>query len=216
MNRKAVFAGAIAVLVLVFGGAVATYRHVQATEAAQAAVRNQTYLVRDGGPELGPRSARVHIVEFMDPACSTCREFSPLVKAMLKAHPGDIRLSIRHVAFHPGSEEAVRAMEAARLQDKYWETTSALFAAQDRWVINHRAVSQQIWAVLATVGLDLDRLRRDMESPEVGRRIAQDALDARILNVTQTPEFFVNGKPLPSFGYEQLNDLVRAALADAS
>jgi len=30
-----------------------------------------------------------------------------------------------------------------------------------------------------------------------------------------TPEFFVNGKPLPSFGYEQLRNLVNDALAAA-
>jgi hypothetical protein len=31
--------------------------------------------------------------------------------------------------------------------------------------------------------------------------------------VTQTPEYFVNGRPLPSFGFEQLKKLVDEALA---
>jgi protein-disulfide isomerase len=30
--------------------------------------------------------------------------------------------------------------------------------------------------------------------------------------VSKTPDFFVNGKPLPSFGFEQLKALVDAAL----
>jgi hypothetical protein len=34
-------------------------------------------------------------------------------------------------------------------------------------------------------------------------------------SVTMTLEFFVNGKPLPSFGYEQLRKLVDEALAAA-
>jgi hypothetical protein len=31
-----------------------------------------------------------------------------------------------------------------------------------------------------------------------------------------TPEYFVNGKPMPSFGWEQLQALVNEALANAS
>jgi len=50
---------------------------------------------------------------------------------------------------------------------------------------------------------------------QAARAIAQDLDDARILNVTKTPEFFVNGRPLPSFGYDQLKELVDKALASA-
>jgi protein-disulfide isomerase len=58
-------------------------------------------------------------------------------------------------------------------------------------------------------------LQRDMNAPEIARLIAQDLEDARSLNVSKTPEFFVNGKPLPSFGFEQLKALVDDALASA-
>ena len=37
----------------------------------------------------------------------------------------------------------------------------------------------------------MDRLRADMMAPEVARVIAQDGADARTLNVTKTPEYFV-------------------------
>ena len=37
----------------------------------------------------------------------------------------------------------------------------------------------------------------------------------RCLNVTKTPEFFVYGRPMPSFGYDQLKGLVDEALASA-
>ena len=45
--------------------------------------------------------------------------------------------------------------------------------------------------------------------------IAQDVADGRTLNVTKTPEFFVNGKPLPAFGYDELKKQVEDALNDA-
>lgn len=54
----------------------------------------------------------------------------------------------------------------------------------------------------------------DITAPEIEKLIAQDLEDARALNVTKTPEFFVNGKPLPRFGFEQLSDLVAQELAN--
>jgi protein-disulfide isomerase len=53
----------------------------------------------------------------------------------------------------------------------------------------------------------------DLTAPEIASVIAQDLEDARTLNVTKTPEYFVNGRPLPSFGFEQLKKLVDDALA---
>lgn len=54
-----------------------------------------------------------------------------------------------------------------------------------------------------------------MYAPDIAQIVQQDIADAKALNVTQTPEFFVNGKPMPSFGYEQLTALVNNALASA-
>lgn len=62
----------------------------------------------------------------------------------------------------------------------------------------------------------MQRLTEDMNLPEIARLIEQDLADARTLNVTRTPEFFVNGEPLPSFGHEQLQKLVEDALVGAS
>lgn len=39
--------------------------------------------------------------------------------------------------------------------------------------------------------------------------------DARALGVTKTPGFFVNGRPLPRFGLEELQTLVKEELRGA-
>ena len=114
-----------------------------------------------------------------------------------------------------GSELAVRILEAARAQDKYWETLEALLANQERWVVHHAVQPDQVWPALAAAGLDLDRVRADMHGEAISRRIAQDAADARALKVTKTPEYFVNGRPLPSFGWDPLVGLVREELRAA-
>jgi hypothetical protein len=58
-----------------------------------------------------------------------------------------------------------------------------------------------------------------LPSPRRGgrSRIALARLaDAKTLNVTQTPEYFINGHPMPSFGCEQLHTLVEEELAATS
>lgn len=170
-------------------------------------------LQRPHAPTVGNPEARVNIVEFLDPACGTCREFYPLVKGLIGDNPGKIKLSIRMVAFHPNSDIAVKALEAAKQQGKFWLVLDRLLASQPRWVTNHRVDPDAVWAQLQAIDLDVGRLKADMESPEVARNIALDAQDSKILKVTATPEYFVNGRGMPDFGYDQLRQLVREEIA---
>jgi protein-disulfide isomerase len=66
----------------------------------------------------------------------------------------------------------------------------------------------QVLAVLGKLGLDMPRLQADMAAPAIGQLIAQDLADAKALKVTQTPEYFVNGKRLEQFGEQQLRALI--------
>jgi protein-disulfide isomerase len=215
MKQKNLFIVVLAVLILVFAGGAFFYKKQQADQAAQLAAQNIAALVRADAPSFGNPNAPVHIVEFFDPACGTCREFYPLVKAMMKANPDKIRLSMRYAPFHPGSEAVVKVLEASRKQGKFEATLEALFASQDTWVQNHQANVQLIGPVLGTLGMDLEKLQIDATAPEVANMIARDMQDAKTMNVTMTPEYFVNGKPLPQFGFEELKSLVDQALANA-
>jgi protein-disulfide isomerase len=54
-----------------------------------------------------------------------------------------------------------------------------------------------------------------MNAADIAARIAKDTADARVLNVTKTPEYFVNGRPMPRFGLEELQRLVKEELRSA-
>jgi protein-disulfide isomerase len=161
---------------------------------------------------LGPANAPVVIVEFFDPACETCAAFYPMVKQLMAENPTSIRLVLRYAPFHPGSDMVVAALEAARRQDKYWPALEALLASQAGWAPNHTSQMGLAWQYLGDLGLDFAQMRQDMLAPEIAQIISQDLADARALNVTKTPEYFVNGRPLPSFGWAQLKALVDEAL----
>ena len=176
----------------------------------------QAALASKHAPMLGDPSASVHIVEFLDPACGTCALFFPMVKEWLNEAPDKLRLSVRHVAFHSGADYAVRVLEASRNQGKYWETLEALLMSQRQWVSNHVVQPDRVLPAITAVGLNTDQLLAEMNSAEITSRIEQDKNDAIALKVSATPEYFVNGRPLPSFGQQQLLDLVREELQKAN
>jgi protein-disulfide isomerase len=215
MKRRTLFVGSAVVLLIAFVVSTLIYNTERVEEASNTVTSNAAALVRFHSPALGPSDAKVHIVEFLDPACETCAAFYPFVKKMMAANPDRIRLSIRYAPFHKGSDEVVKALEAARKQGKYWEALEALLASQAHWTQNHVAQVALVWQPLARAGVNVEQAKNDMQAPEIARAIAQDVEDGKTLNVNKTPEFFVNGRPLPSFGYEQLRNLVQEEFARA-
>jgi protein-disulfide isomerase len=216
MKQKTIFITALVLLAIVFAGGAQLYQSQKAQEAVVTAGKNKELLARLHSPSLGRADAPVQIVEFLDPACETCAAFYPLVKQMMAANRENIRLTVRYAPFHQGSDEVVKALEASRKQGKYWQALESLLASQPSWVQHHQARAELIWPSLARAGLDIEQLKIDMQSPDIARAIAQDVADARTLNVTKTPEYFVNGRPLPSFGFEQLRTLVDEELVATS
>lgn len=202
----------IAVIVFASMAAILLYESDDSQSSQSEAAAWQAALVSEQSPSIGNPNAKVRIVEFLDPACGTCAMFYPMVKSWMAQVPGDIHLSVRHLAFHDGSEQAVKILEASRKQDKYWETLEVLLKSQSYWVQNHVVQADKILPAIKGVGLDIEQLQTDMNAPEVLQRIEKDKQDSVTLKVTATPEYFVNGRPLPSFGQQQLADLIREEL----
>jgi protein-disulfide isomerase len=213
-QKHVVIFSAILLVIAIVAGAI--YHQSQNSKAAAEAYQHdRTTFVRDYSPSTGSPTAKVEIVEFFDPACDTCKAFYPMVKKLMDDHPGKIRLYERYAPFHHGSDSVVKILAAAHMQGKFWQTLEAVFAAQSDWAPHHRPQPDLVWNYIGGVGLDMDRLRQDMNSPVMDKIVQQDLGDAQKLNVTATPEFFVDGKPLPSWGWEQLKSLVESELSAA-
>jgi protein-disulfide isomerase len=104
VKRRNLFVGSVLVLFLAFAAAAMLYHSEHANSGQLAAAKNHPALASTHSPNFGHADAKVHIVEFLDPACETCAAFFPHVKALMSAHPGKVRLSLRHVPFHRGSD----------------------------------------------------------------------------------------------------------------
>ena len=206
MSRRIVVI-AISVLAVV-GFAVAAFFYDRASTVPQATapVPENSALERFNSPSFGPANAPVTIVEFFDPSCESCRAFYPIVKKMMSQHPTDVRLVLRYVKLHKGSEEAIRLLEAARKQGVFAPVLEAVLEAQPQW--HDDAQASAAWDAAAQAGLDVAKAREEMASPEITATIERDAADAKTVGVRGTPTFFVNGKPLTNFGAQQLYDLI--------
>ena len=213
-SRRALVIGVLVAVLAIIGAGYLFLGKSTAPAAPDDAARAAA-LASTQSPALGDANAPVHIVEFLDPACETCAAFFPLVKQVMAQNPGEIRLSVRHVALHEGSEYVVRLLEASREQDKYWQTLETLLATQSQWTEHHKVYPDRALQAVSNLGLDLERLMVDMDSAVVIERAQRDRTDAMTLKVTATPEYFVNGRQMTSFGEQQLMTLIGEELLKA-
>ncbi|SFB75462.1 Protein-disulfide isomerase [Polaromonas sp. OV174] len=215
MNKKILVLVVGALVVLGFSLGIYVYQDKQAQTLSRLAQESNSVFNRPHAPVYGSPTAKVRIVEFFDPACETCRAFYPLVKKLVDERPGQVQLLVRQLPLHHGSDQASRILEAARLQGLFWPVTEAVLRAQPLWASHDRPQPELIWSIVENTGLNIRKAKDDVATPQVQASLDQDMADAKTLNVTLTPGFFVNGKPLSNFGHAQLKALVDAEIESA-
>lgn len=179
----------------------------------QLDAKQQAALIRPHSTTLGKPDAKVTMVEFFDPACSTCGRYYPIVKRIHEENP-DVRLVLRYAPFHKGSDTVVRLLEAAKLQGKFWPVLELLLAKMDEWKGEKNALPNldKVYAFAASAGLDIAKAKVDMETPEIVQAVQQDQRDVDVLGIGRTPTFIVNNKILDKLTEENLHTLVKESM----
>ncbi|HCE22061.1 MAG TPA: disulfide bond formation protein DsbA, partial [Hyphomonas sp.] len=140
--------------------------------------------------------------------------FYPVVEDILTDYPDDVRVVLRYAAFHgEASEQAIKVLEAARMQDVFVPVLEALLEAQPEWAAHGSAPQANILEIAGGAGLDVEAASSQIMSPSTVGLMNQDRTDIETIGVSQTPTFFVNGRPLTEFGTEQLRALVDEEVA---
>ena len=149
-----------------------------------------------------------HLNVMSPPLTLTKGEVDELVDALL-AEDGNIRLVLREwPILSEGSAIAARAALAARKQNKYAELHNALMGARAK------LDEQSVLRIAGEVGLDVEQLKVDMQSPEVEEHIATSLRLAEALGFNGTPSFVVGDQLIPGFVEKaQLAEVVAAARA---
>ena len=216
MNRRTLLLGASALGLAAFAGGayMLNQRRTAEAEAAAAATpaADAALLIRDHSPSFGPADAPVTLVEFFDPSCEACRAFHPTVMEIKKQFPTQVRVVLRYTVFHQGSDEAVRILEVARMQDKFEQVLDALLEKQPTWALHDGPQMDVAWRVAGAVGLDLKKAESDRLFPGITGVLNQDMADVEAVGIRQTPTFFLDGKRLENVSPESLIAEVKAAV----
>jgi protein-disulfide isomerase len=185
----------------------------QAAAAQAAAIAELRPLLENDpdAPVLGNPEGDVTVVEFFDYNCPYCKEAAADLRALLAGDPG-IRMVMREFPIlGEGSVVAAKAALAARAQGLYEPLHWALMA--------HRGRKDEaaVMRIAAEVGLDLDRLRADMESAEVAEHLRTSRELAEAAGFNGTPAFVIGGEGVPGrIPLTEMQALVATARAAGS
>ncbi len=140
-------------------------------------------------PVKGPENAKITIIEFSDFQCPFCTKGTTTMNDLMKANPNDVKVVFKHLPlpFHPEAMPSAKASYAAQQQGKFWEMHDALFA-------NQSSLGAELYEATAKkLGLDMDKFKKDMESPAAEAAVKADMAVAEKNGIQGTPGFFVNG-----------------------
>jgi len=142
-----------------------------------------------GNPAIGPKDAKVTIIEISDFQCPFCSRAKATMDEVHKNYPNDVKIVFVHqpLGFHPHARPAAIASMAAHRQGKFWEMYDKLFSGQKELGDD----SYRKWA--KDIGLDLTKFEADLKDPAVAAVVDRDQAVANALGVNGTPGFFVNG-----------------------
>jgi protein-disulfide isomerase len=136
-------------------------------------------------PSVGPKDAKVTVVEFFDYRCPHCKEAAPDFLALIKAHP-DVRFVFKELPiFGPQSQAAAAAAIASYQQGKYLDVYRDLMA-------DHAVDAESVEQILAKNGLEPKHTLALAGDAKIASQIADISRLATSLGVQGTPGFLVN------------------------
>lgn len=143
-----------------------------------------------GAPIYGNKDAAITMTEFAEFKCPMCGTVNPILKKLVDESHGTVRLCFKHypILSHEGTVLAAKSGVAAQRQGKFWEMAELLYLNMDKNEEN------QILALASTLGLDIDRLLKDMNDPEVEKIVRSDKVEGVKSKVNATPTLFINGR----------------------
>lgn len=163
---------------------------------------NKVYEVNaDDDPFIGPKDAKVTLIEFSDFECPFCKRAVPVVKELAQTYNNQIKIVFRDfpLDFHENAKTAAEAAECADDQGKFWPYHDKLFENQEKLDID----SLKLYA--KELGLNTSEFNKCLDSKKHEAEVEKDIQDGQSADVSGTPTSFINGhkivgvKPLSEF-----------------
>ena len=171
-----------------------------------------------GDHVYGNKDSKVVVIEYGDFQCPGCGNFHTNFEPLMEEYKDDMTFVFRNfplTSIHPNARAAAAAVEAAGLQDKYWEMWNLVFENQNAW--SSSAASERdarFRSYAQELKLDMTKYEDAIASDKVSQKINFDQSLGKDNGVTGTPSLFVNGKEIPTEEYNS-TETIRATLDKA-
>jgi len=163
-------------------------REAQLREASRLFQENIEQLNNNANtPYVGPKDAKIVLVEFFDFSCGYCKRLAPAMEEIIKKNP-DVKVVFKPITFVAQiSKYAAQAALAAHEQGKFLEMYSVMLGSEARLteeIINNMAEK---------AGLDMTKFKEDVSSAKVESIIKEVSDLSNVLQVRGVPALVLNG-----------------------
>jgi protein-disulfide isomerase len=174
------------------------------------AISSNAKLIFDSprGPSFGNPQGDVTLVEFFDYNCGYCKHAMQDVMQLAKEDPNLKVVFKEFPVLGPGSVDAAKVAVAVRMQDK-----GGKYVEFHRLLLGGRGEANKERALAAAkeAGLDMARIDKDLQSPEIAATLNESAKLAESLNLTGTPTFVIADELIVGAqGYDALKGKIDA------
>jgi protein-disulfide isomerase len=178
----------------------------------KAAVKAHAHLLFSSPDQvtLGNPKGNVTFVEFFDYNCAYCKRAMTDMLTLMKTDP-NLKVVLKEFpVLGPGSVAAAKVAVAVRMQDKtgkkYLEFHQKLLGGRGE------ANAARALAVAKEVGLDMDRLQKDLKGPEIDKTLKQDFGLAEVLGLNGTPSYVIGDNVIVgAVGFDALKEQINTA-----
>ncbi|MBE6451380.1 MAG: hypothetical protein E7016_05395 [Alphaproteobacteria bacterium] len=179
-------------------------REEEERQAAKLFLENIDELQNDANtPFVGPKDAKVVLVEFFDFNCGYCKRIAGAMEKVVNNNP-DVKVVFKPLTFL-GSKPIAQAAYAAYEQGKFIEAYKAFLNNPER--LDEAKINE----IVAGLGLDMDKFKADVNSDKTKEFVEKTARFGNKVQVRGVPSLVLNGKKLNVIDYEGIQAAIDAA-----
>ena len=153
-----------------------------------------------GDQVRGKKDSKIVVLEYSDFECPGCAGAQNRINKIYDKYKDKVAFVSRSLKVHDHAMIAAQAATSASLQGKYWEMADKLFENQAEWsdetLTDEDRVNmfQDYFRAIAPDG-NIEAFKRNINSKKVIKKVNFDnELGSKIINVSETPSFYINGE----------------------